>query len=154
MSNGDDRWTHWPWSVKSMPIFIKDLIGKKVRIVYSGDKITEEYQSGRVTIYVTEKYCIDDIKIEPYIHQNLISLDGKIIENSLGDSLILPWSTLTFSSESGIVLIKQLLGRKIRIAYPEDKITEEYQSGRVTIYVNKEYLITDIYVESDDVLNE
>ncbi len=73
MSNDNDQWTHWPWSVKNMPIFINDLIGKKVRIIYPEDKITEEYESGRVTIHITENHCIDDIKIETYINQNLMS---------------------------------------------------------------------------------
>lgn len=148
MSNDNDQWTHWPWSVKNMPIFINDLIGKKVRIIYPEDKITEEYESGRVTIHITENHCIDDIKIEPYINQKLMSSGGKV----MSDGPISPWSTLTFSKESEPVLIKQLLGRKVRIVYPEDKITQEYQSGRVTIYINKEHLIDNIHIEPTEEL--
>lgn len=150
MSNGNDHWTHWPWSVKSMPILINDLIAKKVRIIYPEDKITEEYESGRVTIHIAEDHRIYDIKIEPYINQNLMSLGEKVIGDGPGDGPILPWPTLKLSNESGLILIKQLLGRKVRIVYPEDKITEEYQSGRVTIFINKEHLIDNIHIESTD----
>ena len=64
MVNDDDRMIPWPWSVKTIPNSIKDLIGRKVRIVSSGDAVTMEYQPGRVTIYVTEDKRINDIQIE------------------------------------------------------------------------------------------
>ncbi len=70
----------------------------------------------------------------------------------MSDGPISPWPTLTFSKESEPVLIKQLLGRKVRIVYPEDKITQEYQSGRVTIYINKEHLIDNIPIEPTEEL--
>lgn len=60
---GDGR--PWPWSVKDMPFTIQDLIGRKVRVVQSGDVVTQDYQPGRVTIYVTAEHRIGDIKIEP-----------------------------------------------------------------------------------------
>ncbi len=60
----DDRWVPWPLSVKIMPTMIEELLGRKVRIVYPEDRITEEYQPGRITIYITEEHLISDIKSE------------------------------------------------------------------------------------------
>ena len=54
----DDRWVPWPFSVKIMPTMVEELLGRKVRIVYPEDRITEEYQPGRITIYITEKQLI------------------------------------------------------------------------------------------------
>lgn len=134
----DDRWVPWPFSVKIMPTIIEELLERKVRIVYL-DHITEEYQPGRVTIYITEDHLINDIEIESNVVQNPIKMriHGPIV----------PWPTLLLKNE--VVLIKQLLGRKIRIVYPNDSITEEYQSGRVTIYITENHLINDIKIESD-----
>lgn len=62
-TGGDGR--PWPWSVSDMPTSIKELVGRKVRVVRPGDVITQEYQPGRVTIHITEEHRIGDIKIEP-----------------------------------------------------------------------------------------
>ncbi|MEQ1096033.1 hypothetical protein [Acinetobacter johnsonii] len=141
----DDRWVPWPFSVKIMPTLIEELLGRKVRIVYLEDSITEEHQPGCITIYITEDHLIYDIEIESNVVQNSI----KIGLNGLGDNPIIPWPTLSLLLKNDLVLIKQLLGRKVRIVYPEDRITEEYQPGRITIYITEEHLISDIKSESD-----
>lgn len=61
----DDRWTHWPWSYKSTPALIRDLIGHQFRTVKVGDAVTQEIVPGRVTVVVREDGRIDDIWIDP-----------------------------------------------------------------------------------------
>ena len=55
----------FPWSVKEMPLTLTGLIGRKVRIVRSGDVVTQDFKRGRVTIFISDAHRIEDIKIEP-----------------------------------------------------------------------------------------
>ncbi|WP_124832928.1 I78 family peptidase inhibitor [Burkholderia sp. Bp9031] len=61
---GDDRWTHWPWSYKTAPALIKDLIGRPVRVVKVGDAVTQDVVPGRVTVMVGTDGRIDDILVD------------------------------------------------------------------------------------------
>lgn len=77
-SMSDDRWIPWPWSkgrgdepivpwpssLASVPTTIKDLIGRKCRVVQYGDAVTQEYESGRITIFLNEDGRIADIFFE------------------------------------------------------------------------------------------
>jgi hypothetical protein len=55
----------WPWSLIDMPVTIKDLIGRKVRVVRADDVVAADFEPGRITILVSENHEIEDIKIEP-----------------------------------------------------------------------------------------
>lgn len=55
----------WPWSLINMPHTIKDLIGRKVRIVRPNDVVSADFEPGRITILVSDSHHIEDIKIEP-----------------------------------------------------------------------------------------
>ncbi len=63
--SGDDRWVHVPWSYKSTPALIRDLIGHPFRAVKVGDAVTQEIVPGRVTVVVRDDGRIDDIWIDP-----------------------------------------------------------------------------------------
>lgn len=55
----------WPWSVRDIPVSVRDLLGRKVRIVRPGDVVTQEISPGRVTIAISDGSRIEDIRIEP-----------------------------------------------------------------------------------------
>ena len=60
---GDGR--PWPWSTEDIPVLVRELVGRRIRIAKVGDAVTQEYQPGRVTIYVNEQHRIGHIQIEP-----------------------------------------------------------------------------------------
>jgi hypothetical protein len=68
---GDD--THpWPFSdrpvpfpLSSAPTTIKELVGRKCRVVRRGDLVTQEVEPGRVTIALSDNGRIEDVYFEP-----------------------------------------------------------------------------------------
>ena len=58
----------FPWSIdvltKGVPLSIRDLVGRSIRVVEHGHVVTQEYVPGRVTIYRTEEGRIRSISIE------------------------------------------------------------------------------------------
>lgn len=56
----------WPWTFpESVPLSLRDLIGRPVRTVRPGEVITLEYVSGRVTFFLDESGLVSDIGFEP-----------------------------------------------------------------------------------------
>lgn len=57
----------WPWalSLSVAPTTIKDLVGKKCRVVGKGDAVTQEYEPSRVTLFLDEEGRIVDVYFEP-----------------------------------------------------------------------------------------
>jgi len=59
----------WPWSVKqvpqSVPMSLRDIIGRTVRVLRPGDHATQEVMPGRVTIYLDDKGRVTDVAVEP-----------------------------------------------------------------------------------------
>ena len=59
----------WPWGssvpLSGLPSVVKDLIGKKCRIVNKGDAVTMDYVAGRVTLFLDANSRIADITFEP-----------------------------------------------------------------------------------------
>lgn len=60
----------WPWSVKqqvpqSVPVSLRDIIGRTVRVLRPGDRATQEVMPGRVTIYLDDKGRVTDVVVEP-----------------------------------------------------------------------------------------
>lgn len=55
----------WPWSVKDLPMTVKDLIGRKCRIAHTGEAMAHEKSPGLITIYLDKEDKITDIVIEP-----------------------------------------------------------------------------------------
>lgn len=71
---GDGGGSHvWPWSntrpvpfpLSGVPTTIKDLIGRKCRVVRAGDAVTEKIEPGRITIFLNESGCIIDLYLDP-----------------------------------------------------------------------------------------
>ncbi|MWK59792.1 hypothetical protein GO594_27720 [Pseudomonas otitidis] len=78
----DERWTYWPWrllaelgnigpvdppwplSLGATPASIKELIGRKCRVVRKGDVLTQEHVPGRVTVFIDDDGRIADIFFE------------------------------------------------------------------------------------------
>ena len=58
----------FPWSTtklpKGVPLSIRDLVGRVLRVVGNGNVVTQEYVAGRVTIYKTEDGRIGSISVE------------------------------------------------------------------------------------------
>ncbi|WP_142916532.1 hypothetical protein [Klebsiella variicola] len=61
----DDRWTHFPWLIKQSDssLLVRELIGRKCRVVREPDAATQEIASGRVTVYLSDDGHIIDIYI-------------------------------------------------------------------------------------------
>ncbi|RSZ60208.1 hypothetical protein HF313_21190 [Massilia atriviolacea] len=58
--------TTWPWNLpQSVPLSLRDLIGRPVRTVRPGDVITLEYIAGRVTFFLDDAGLVADIGFEP-----------------------------------------------------------------------------------------
>lgn len=59
----------WPWSVKqvpqSVPVSLRDIIGRTVRVLRPGDHATQEIMPGRVTIYLDDNNRVTDVAVEP-----------------------------------------------------------------------------------------
>ena len=59
----------WPWSVKQMPentpVSLRDIIGHIVRVARPGDLVTQDFQPGRVTVYLDDKSRATDVVVEP-----------------------------------------------------------------------------------------
>lgn len=56
----------WPWTFpESVPLSLRDLIGRPVRTVRPGEVITLEYVFGRVTFFLDEAGLVSDIGFEP-----------------------------------------------------------------------------------------
>lgn len=58
----------FPWSVKSLrdlPISLRDIVGRRFRLVRPGDSVTQEIQPGRVTVHVNEEGRVVDVVVEP-----------------------------------------------------------------------------------------
>jgi len=141
----------WPWSIRLTPFLIEELIGKKVRIVFPGNVVTQEYKPERVTIYITENQRIFEIHIEPPQKQSLMAILEKFKENGLGnDPVPFPYSSLLWGNNP--ILIRELLGRIVRIIHKEDKITEECLPGRVNIYITEDQRISDIKIEPNNIV--
>ncbi|NHZ96961.1 hypothetical protein F2P46_14640 [Massilia sp. CCM 8734] len=57
---------NWPWNFpESVPVSLRDLIGRPVRTVRPGEVITLEYLAGRVTFFLDEAGLVTDIGFEP-----------------------------------------------------------------------------------------
>ena len=63
---------YWPWSthpvpfpLSNAPVSIKDLIGRKFRVVRQGDVVNQEIDSGRVTIFLSKDNRIEEIYCDP-----------------------------------------------------------------------------------------
>jgi peroxiredoxin len=54
----------WPLSLTDAPFTIKDLIGRKCRVVKFGDAVTEEYEPGRVTFLLDQEGRIANVYFE------------------------------------------------------------------------------------------
>lgn len=59
----------WPWKLSEqlpteVPLTIRDLIGRPLRVVKFGDVVTQEYIPGRVTIYLSERSLVADVAVE------------------------------------------------------------------------------------------
>jgi len=64
----------WPWSkdtrpvpfpLLGTPVLIKDLKGRKCRIITFGNKVPQDRDPGRVTIFLSEENRIEQIYLEP-----------------------------------------------------------------------------------------
>lgn len=60
---------NWPWKLSEnvpseVPITLRDLIGRIVRVVPEGHLITQEYIAGRVTIYLDHQGLAKEISVE------------------------------------------------------------------------------------------
>lgn len=56
----------WPWKFpESVPLSLRDLIGRPVRTVRPGEVITLEYIAGRVTFFLDDAGRVIDIGFEP-----------------------------------------------------------------------------------------
>ena len=59
----------WPWRVKegiphSVPITLRDLIGRPVRIIKFGNQHTMEFVPGRVTFQLDENGLVSEVLVE------------------------------------------------------------------------------------------
>lgn len=59
----------WPWKLSEqipaeVPLTIRDLIGRPLRVVKFGDMVTQEYIPGRVTIHLSERGLVADVAVE------------------------------------------------------------------------------------------
>jgi hypothetical protein len=58
-----------PWSVhavpRDVPLLLREIIGRKVRVVPFGSDVTQEIQPGRVTIYLNEQGRAFDVQVDP-----------------------------------------------------------------------------------------
>lgn len=61
---GDDP-TPFPMSLKAVPVMIRDLVGRQLRVVRFGDAVTQDVMPGRVSIFLGEDGCVADIWVEP-----------------------------------------------------------------------------------------
>lgn len=61
---GDDP-IPFPMSLKAVPLTIRDLIGRQLRVVKFGDALTQDVMPGRVTIFLGEDGRVADIWVEP-----------------------------------------------------------------------------------------
>jgi hypothetical protein len=61
--SGDD-FTPWPLSKSWIPSGIKELIGRKVRLIKPGDKQPQDYEAGRVTFLVDDQGRIKNVFFE------------------------------------------------------------------------------------------
>jgi hypothetical protein len=71
---GDGGGSHvWPWKdnrpvpfpLSGIPMTIKDLIGRKCRLVRYGDSTTADIEPGRITVFLNEDGRIQDIYLDP-----------------------------------------------------------------------------------------
>jgi hypothetical protein len=59
----------WPWKLSEqvpadVPLTIRELVGRPLRVVKFGDVVTQEYIPGRVTIYLSERGLVADVAVE------------------------------------------------------------------------------------------
>lgn len=68
MANVEGGIDGFPWSIdvlpKGVPLSIRDLVGRSIRVVEHGHVVTQEYVPGRVTIYKTLTGRIRSISFE------------------------------------------------------------------------------------------
>lgn len=68
MSKAQGGGDYWPWSTdrlpKGVPLSIRDIAGRVLRVVKYGQTVTGEHIPGRVTIYKTKDGRIESILIE------------------------------------------------------------------------------------------
>lgn len=64
----------WPWSKDTRPVpfpllgtslLINELKGRKCRVIAFGDKVIQDCDPGRVTIFLTKEAKIEKIYMEP-----------------------------------------------------------------------------------------
>lgn len=56
----------WPWQLpQSVPLSLRDLIGRPVRTVRPDDIITLEYIAGRITLFLDDAGLVTEIGFEP-----------------------------------------------------------------------------------------
>jgi hypothetical protein len=69
MINPDGGVDILPWSVNAVPrgapLLLRDIIGRKIRVVPFGSLVTQEIQPGRVTIYLNERGQAFDVRVDP-----------------------------------------------------------------------------------------
>lgn len=56
----------WPWKLpESVPLSLRDLIGRPVRTVRPDEVITLEYMPGRITFFLDDAGLVTEIGFEP-----------------------------------------------------------------------------------------
>jgi hypothetical protein len=58
----------WPWSVNNLPndvpLTLRDLVGRPIRVLKKGAPHTMEYVSRRVTFYTDDNGLVVDVMVE------------------------------------------------------------------------------------------
>ncbi|WP_143010670.1 hypothetical protein [Cupriavidus necator] len=162
---GDDNPSPFPQSFRGAPLLVRELVGRLVRIVQEGDVVTADRVAGRVTVYVKKNNRIAEITIESgsevtsqLTHDLDLLQAGGGGDNKGGTT---PWpfagsgggtdnpSPWLQSFSQTPALIRELMGRPLRIIEYPDHATADKVPGRVTIFRDQESRIADIWVEAD-----
>ena len=65
LENDMDNNCTWPWKFpESVPLSLRDLIGRPVRTVMPGEVITLEFMAGRITFFLDEDGRVTEIGYE------------------------------------------------------------------------------------------
>jgi hypothetical protein len=54
-----------PFPLSGIPVTVKDLIGRKCRLVLYGDSVTADNEPGRITMFLNADGRIQDIYLDP-----------------------------------------------------------------------------------------
>jgi hypothetical protein len=64
MDTNCGQWTLSTDLPKSLPLTLRDLLGRRIRVVPHGGFITLEFIPGRVTVYLDEAGFVKDVVVE------------------------------------------------------------------------------------------